>query len=106
MFIVNLKNGVQGSKALNETADKLRKKYSKSPNLKFFFELGFDGKWEFMIQNNKTNRKICMRENAPNEFQVFCYFRNVDQAFHDHTFLIRKGQIQETAEHAISIMAK
>jgi hypothetical protein len=106
MFIISTPNGVKGSKALNEASDKLRKKFSKSPNLKFYFEMGFDGKFEFMIENKKTNRKICMRENDANEFQVYCYFRNVDQAFEDVTFRIRKSQIIETAEKSITVMAR
>jgi hypothetical protein len=106
MIIIQTPNGIKGSKSLNEASDKLRKKFSKSPNLKFYFEMGFDGKFEFMIENKKTNRKICMRENNANEFQVFCYFRDVDQATHDAAFLIRKNQIMETAEKSITIMAR
>jgi len=106
MFIISTPNGIKGSKALNEASDKLRKKFSKSPNLKFYFEMGFDGKFEFMIENKKTNRKICMRENDVNEFQVFCYFQDVNQAFEDVRFLIRKNQIMETAEKAITVMAR
>lgn len=106
MIFIQTPNGVKGSKTLNEAADKLRKKFSKSPNLKFYFEMGFDGKFEFMIENKKTNRKICMRENNANEFQVFCYFRDIDQAFEDARFLIRKNQIMETAEKSISLMAR
>jgi hypothetical protein len=106
MFTISTPNGVKGSKTLNEASDKLRKKFSKSSNVKFYFEMGFDGKFEFMIENTKTNRKVCMRENNPDAFQVFCYFQHVDQPFEDTTFVIKKDRIMEIAEKSISIMSR
>ena len=108
-FVINTPNGVKGSKTLNTLADKLRKKYSNSKNIKISFDMGFDAVWELVIENTKTDRAMVLKPSnrAANATEVFGYFTSFStQPTHDELSCVRDTQLEEACIRIISLMSK
>ena len=71
-------SGFQANKSLNTLANKVEKLYKTSKNLKFHFEMGYDGEWEYVIENTKTNKAIVLKQHPqiPNKQLAFIYLRS------------------------------
>ena len=79
LIISKSKKGFQANKTLNKLASKLEKTY-KTPNLKFGFEMGIDGIWEFVVKNIKTNKALVLKENPEfnNCHMAFLYLQSFE----------------------------
>ena len=75
-------NGIQANTALNNLAAKLDKLYKKSNNIKRGFDMGFDGTWEFVIKNTKTNRAVVLKQDprTSNKQLAYVYARSFEGA--------------------------
>ena len=103
------KNGVQANKELNVLAKQLEGGYKTSKNLKFYFELGFDGEWEFYVENAKTNKKIVLRRDLqkPGHQEVFIYFTDSEnQLTEDMRFPVLNNNLLDITKMLISKMSK
>ena len=102
-------NGIQANKTLNALAAKLEKKYQSSNNLKFGFDMGFDGSWEFVIQNTKTDRALVLKQNPSNSNQqvAFIYATSfANQLSEDVRYDIKNKELFTFAQVVISQICK
>lgn len=107
--VINTPNGIKGSKTLNDLASKLKKKYSKSPNIKIGFDMGFDGVWELIIQNTKTDNAMVLKPSnrAKDATEVFGYFNSFStQPVEDELACVRNNQLEDACICIISLMSK
>jgi hypothetical protein len=108
-LVINTPNGIKGSKTLNDLASKLKKKYSKSPNIQIGFDMGFDGVWELIIQNTKTDMAMVLKPSnrAKDATEVFGYFRSFStQLQEDELACVRNNQLEAACVRIISLMSK
>ena len=107
--VINTPNGIKGSKTLNDLASKLTKKYSKSPNIKIGFDMGFDGVWELIIENTKTDNAMVLKPSnrAKDATEVFGYFTSFStQPVEDELACVRNNKLEEACIKIISLMSK
>jgi hypothetical protein len=75
-ILINTPGGVKRANKLNRLADQLKNKSlgdSRYKQVKVGFEMGFDGVWEMVVKNTKTDRAIVLKEN-PQTGQVLAFF--------------------------------
>jgi len=106
---ISTPNGIKSNKTLNAVAAKLEKKYKTSKNLKFGFDMGFDGVWEFVINNTKTDRAVVVKQhpNNSNIQAAFIYatsFKN--QLSEDARYDVKNKEVISFAQLVISEISK
>lgn len=102
-------NGIQANKTLNTLSAKLEKKYKNSKNIKFGFDMGFDGAWEFVIQNTKNDRAIVFKQhpNNANQQVAFIYATSfANQMSEDVRYDIKNKDLFSFAQLVISQISK
>ena len=102
-------NGIVANKTLNNVAAQLEKKYKTSKNLKFGFDMGFDGVWEFVVQNTKTDRAIVIKQNptSSNIQTAFVYARSfANQLSEDARYDIKNKEVLTFIQVVISQICK
>ena len=107
--VINTPNGIKQNKTLNDLCSKLKKKYSKSPNIKIGFDMGFDGEWELIIENKKTDSAMVLKasKRASNATEVFGYFTSFStQPVEDELVCVRNNQLEDACIRIISLMSK
>ena len=108
-IVINTPKGIKGSETLNQLCSKLKKKYSKSPNIKIGFDMGFDGVWELIIENTKTDTAIVLKPSnrAKDATEVFGYFTSFSsQPKEDELSCVRNSQLEQACIRIISLMSK
>jgi hypothetical protein len=109
IVVINTPNGIKGSKTLNDLSSKLKKKYSKSPNIQIRFDMGFDGVWELIIQNTKTDMAMVLKPSnrAKDATEVFGYFTSFStQPVQDDIACVRNHRLEAACVRIISLMSK
>ena len=107
--LISTPNGIKANKQLNNLASKLEKKYKKSKNLKFGFDMGFDGAWEFVIHNTKTDKACVLKQNPSNPaVQVgFLYAQSfATQMREDETYEVPNDMLDQFASIVISEVSR
>ena len=114
MEVIKIKtpNGIQANKELNKLADQLDKLYKKSNNIKRGFDMGFDGTWEFVIKNTKTNRAVVFKQDPRTSSKQLAYiyarsFEGVNaQPSEDVLYDIKNSDLLTFAKLLISQLSK
>lgn len=107
--VINPPNGIKRCKFLDNLASKLKKKYSKSKNIKINFDMGFDGVVELIIQNTKTDNAMVLKPSnrAKDATEVFGYFTSFStQLVEDELSCVRNSQVEDACIKIISLMSK
>jgi hypothetical protein len=102
-------NGIVANKTLNNVAAQLKKKYKTSKNLKFGFDMGFDGVWELVVQNTKTDRAVVIKQNPTdaNIQTAFIYARSfANQPSDDGRYDIKNKEVLTFLQVVISQICK
>jgi len=108
-LVFDTPNGLKANKNLNNLSAKLQKRYSKSVNIKIGFEIGFDGIWELVIKNIKTDKAIVLKESnrAKAATEVFGYFESFEnQPLHNELACVANTRLEEACISLISLMSK
>jgi hypothetical protein len=103
------KNGIKANQVLNQLADKLDKKYKFAKNIKRGFDMGYDGVWEFVIQNTKTNKAIVLKQSPefPNKQLAFVYATSFSsQPSHDVLYDINNKDLMLFVEKIMPHLSK
>jgi hypothetical protein len=106
---INTPNGIKGSKELNELADKLRKKYKNSKNIKIGFDMGFDGVWELVIENTNNDTALVLKPSnrAPKAMEVFVYLTSFStQPKEDELICVWNKDLLINIPKIISVISK
>jgi len=114
MEVIKIKtpNGIQANKELNKLADQLDKLYKNSKNIKRGFDMGFDGTWEFVIKNTKTNRAVVFKQDprTSNKQLAYVYARSFEganaQPSEDVLYDIKNSDLLTFAKLLISQLSK
>ena len=114
MEVIKIKtpNGIQANKELNKLADQLDKLYKNSKNIKRGFDMGFDGTWEFVIKNTKTNRAVVFKQDPRTSSKQLAYiyarsFEGVNaQPSEDVLYDIKNSDLLTFAKLLISQLSK
>ena len=114
MEVIKIKtpNGIQANKELNKLADQLDKLYKNSKNIKRGFDMGFDGTWEFVIKNTKTNRAGVFKQDPRTSSKQLAYvyaraFEGVNaQPSEDALYDIKNSDLLTFAKLLISQLSK
>jgi len=109
LIISKNKTGFQANKALNQLADKLDKKYKSAKNIKSGFDMGYDGVWEFVIKNTKTDKAIVLKQHPEfsNKQLAFVYMTSFSsQQSHDVLYDIKNKDLMLFVEKIIPHLSK
>jgi hypothetical protein len=109
LIISKNKTGFQANKVLNELASKVEKKYKSSQNIKSGFEMGYDGEWEYIIQNIKTNKAVVFKQHPEitNKQLAFVYMRSFSsQLSEDILYDIKNNDLMFFVEKTIPYICK
>jgi hypothetical protein len=108
-FVISTPNGIQSNKELNALASQLTKLYKTSKNLKRGFQMGFDGEWEYIVENTKNDVAFVMKhcDDVPNAQIVYIYstsFKN--QVSADEVIGVSNTKLLDFAKEMISVFSK
>jgi hypothetical protein len=102
-------NGIKANDVLNSLCDKLDTKWKSLSHMKYWWEIGFDGHWELLIKNTKTDKGICLKQHPDKNKQwgmVYSSEMSNQSKAHDLLFDIQNKDVLYFVEFTFNSLNK